>query len=233
MQAVILAAGEGKRMRPLTLEWPKPLVHVAGRPILEHIIDALPREVDEVILVIGYKGDMIKQYFGDTYGGRRITYVFQWMPVGTAHALSMAQPLLEDGRFILLCADDLYGGEAFEKALSYPFALLAATHSDPSKFGVIELNADHTLASIIEKPEVPPTNLISTGAMVLDTRIFQYETVRHENGEYYMTYPLGLFAKEHPIMVVEQDFWVPVGYPEDIKIAEEKLIQRARERRDQ
>ena len=56
MQAVILAAGEGKRMRPLTLERPKPLIEVAGRPILEHIIDALPREVDEIILVVGYKG---------------------------------------------------------------------------------------------------------------------------------------------------------------------------------
>lgn len=225
MQAVILAAGEGKRMRPLTLERPKPLISVAGRPVLEHIIDALPEEIDEVILVVGYKADMIKNYFGDSYKSRCIKYVHQWMPAGTAHALSMTAPLLNEGRFVLICGDDLHGAEAFKKALSYPLSILAATHPDPSLFGVIELNEDGTLASIIEKPDIPPTNLISTGAMVLDTRIFQYEAARHENGEYYMTYPLGLFAKEHPVMVVEQDFWIPIGYPEDIREAEKRLMQ--------
>ncbi|OGG41009.1 hypothetical protein A2118_01860 [Candidatus Kaiserbacteria bacterium GWA2_50_9] len=223
MQAVILAAGEGVRMRPLTLERPKALVPIAGRPLLEYIIDALPREADEIILVVGYRGDMIGNHFGNEYDGRCITYVHQWMPAGTAHALSMARPLLRDERFILLCGDDLHGAAAFEKALAYPLSILAATHEDPRKFGVLELNDDHTLKNIIEKPEVPPTNLISTGAMILDKRIFNYEVVRHENGEYYMTYPLGLFARDHPIMVVKQDFWVPVGYPEDISVAEERL----------
>lgn len=223
MQAVILAAGEGRRMRPLTLERPKPLVSIAGRPLLEHIIDALPTEVDEVILIIGYKGEMIRAHFGESYKNRRVTYVFQWMPAGTAHALSIAAPLLKEERFILLNADDIHGKEAFETALAYPLAILAATHPEPSRFGVIELNEDGTLASIIEKPIAPPTNLISTGAMVLDKRIFDYEAVRHDNGEYFMTYPLGLFAKEHPIMVVEQDFWIPVGYPEDIPVAEGRL----------
>lgn len=210
-------------MRPLTLERPKMLVSIAGRPLLEHIIDALPREIHEIILVVGYKGEMIKSHFGEEYDGRRIRYARQWMPAGTAHALSMAEPLLRDDRFLLMNGDDIHGRGAFEKAFTYPLSILAATHEDPSKFGVLELNADHTLKNIIEKPEVPPTNLISTGAMVLDKRIFDYEAVRHENGEYYMTYPLGLLAKEHPIMVVEQDFWIPVGYPEDIPRAEKRL----------
>ena len=77
MQAVIMAAGEGRRMRPLTLELPKPLIKVAGKPILEHILDALPPEIDEVILVVGYKADMVKQHFGDSYHGRHIRYVYQ------------------------------------------------------------------------------------------------------------------------------------------------------------
>lgn len=225
MQAVILAAGEGKRMRPLTLVRPKPLVLVAGRPILEHIIDALPSEVNDLILVVGYKAEMIREHFGDSYKSRRIRYVHQWMPAGTAHALSMAEPLLEGGRFLMLNADDLHGTRALREALTHPLALLAATHPEPSKFGVISLNADGTLAGIVEKPEAPTTNLISTGAMVLDTRIFKYEAVRHENGEYYMTHPLGLLAKEHPITVVTQDFWMPIGSPEDIGPAERRLIQ--------
>lgn len=223
MQAVILAAGEGKRMRPLTLERPKPLVLVAGRPILEYIIDALPSEVDEIILVVGYKAEMIRAHFGDSYNGRRITYVHQGIPAGTGQALSMAAPLLRDERFLFMNGDDLHGTEAFTKALAYPLALLAATHDDPSKFGVLELREDGTLAQIAEKPEVPASNLISTGAMVLDKRIFGYEMVRHENGEYYVTHPLNLFAAEHPITVVTQDFWVPVGSPEDIPKAEHEL----------
>lgn len=225
MQAVILAAGEGRRLRPLTLERPKALVEVAGRPVLEYIIDALPKEIDEVILVIGYMADMLRKHFGDSYGGRRIRYVHQWMPAGTAHALSMAEPLLREGRFLFTFGDDIHGTEAFEEALSYPLALLAATHPEPWKFGVISLNEDGTLAGIIEKPTAPTTNLISTGAMVLDTRIFQYETARHGNGEYYLTHPLSLFAKEHPIHVIKQDFWIPIGYPEDIKVAEQRLMQ--------
>lgn len=222
MQAVILAAGEGKRMQPLTFKRPKPLIPVLGRPILEHIIDALPKEVNEVILVVGYKADMIKKHFGDSYKGRSIKYVQQSTPEGTAHALSIARPFLNEGRFIFTYGDDIHGAAAIKEALSYPLAILAAEHPEPSRFGVIELNADGTLASIVEKPEVPPTNLISTGAMVLDTRIFQYEMVR-ENGEYLLTHPLGLFAQDHPIMVVEQDFWIPIGYPEDIQLAEERL----------
>lgn len=224
MQAVILAGGIGKRMWPLTLERPKPIIEVAGRTILERIIEALPDEIDEVILVIGYKGDMVRQYFGDSWGGRSITYVYQWMPAGTAHALSIAKPFL-DGRFLLLCADDLHGTQALEKAISYPLSIVVATHTNPSQFGVVEVRPDGTLASIIEKPENPSSNLISTGAMVLDTRLFQYEAERHESGEYYMTSPLALFAKDHPFMVVEQDFWIPIGCPEDIEKTEAILLR--------
>jgi NDP-sugar pyrophosphorylase family protein len=223
MQAVILAAGEGKRLRPLTLLRPKPLIVVGGRPILEHILDALPNEVDDIILVVGYKADMIKQHFGDIYTGRRITYVRQEIPEGTGHALWLTKPLLKEGRFVFMCGDDIHGARALAEAVAQPLALLAAVHEDPSKFGVLKLNADGTLMSIIEKPEVPPTNLVSTGAMVLDTHIFDYDLVRSENGEYYANHPIGLLAQEHPIMVVKQELWLPIGYPEDIAKAEELL----------
>lgn len=223
MQAVILAAGEGKRMQPLTLERPKPLISVAGRPILEHIIDALPSEIDEIILVVGYKAEMIKEYVGDLYKGRAVKYVHA-EPLGTGYALAKAKSLLRGDRFLLMCGDDIHGSRALQEALAHPLALLAAMHEEPSKFGVIELRADHSLASIVEKPEVPPTNLISTGAMVLDARIFDYGMTRQSNGEYYLTEPLGLLAAEHSVRVVEQEVWLPIGYPEDIPLAEERLV---------
>jgi len=222
MQAVILAAGVGKRMQPLTLERPKPLIEVAGKPLIKHVIDALPKEIDEVIVVIGYKGDMIKEALGESYGSRKITYVFQWMPAGTAHSLSIARPFIK-GRFMLLNADDIHGAEALEEAVKHPNSILAATHPEPEKFGVLKVRDDGMMDEVVEKPETPIGNLVSTGAMVLDDRIFDYEAVKHTNGEYYMTHPLGNFAKDVPIKVVEQKLWIPVGFPEDIEKAEEIL----------
>lgn len=227
MQAVILAAGEGRRMRPLTLERPKPLIAVAGRPILGHIIDALPKEIDEVIFVVGYKAEMIKEHFGKTYNGRSITHVHQRTVTGTAGALRLAKPFLKNGRFMLMCGDDIHGGDAIKEALSYPLALLVAEHSNPSKFGVIELATDGSLAHIVEKPDVPPSNLVSTGAMVLDDRIFEYEAKRHGNGEYYVPDALNLLAKDHRVAVVRQNIWIPIGYPEDIPIAEKRLRKKS------
>ncbi len=227
MQAVIMAAGEGKRMRPLTLERPKPLIEVAGKPIIEHVLDALPPEIDEVIVVIGYKGDMIKEHLGDSYGGKKLRYVHQWMPAGTAHALSLARPFLS-GKFLMLNADDILGPEALAEAIKHPLAILVATHTKPETMGVIATKENGTLDSIEEKPENPKSNLVNTGTMVLDDRLFSFEAPRHPTGEYYMTDPMSAMAKEHPVVVVEQPLWIPVGYPEDIPKAEAKLKELGR-----
>lgn len=227
MQAVILAAGEGKRMQPLTFERPKPLIEVAGKPIIEHIIDALPEEIDEVIVVIGYKGQMIKDRLGESYGGRKITYVHQWMAAGTAHALSIARPLIK-GRFLFMYGDDIHGAEALKETLKHPYSILAAPHTDPSKFGVIEKNEDGTLKRLVEKPANPMSNLVSTGGIMLDERIFEYPAPRHESGEYFLTDPVASLGKDYPIMVIEQPLWIPVGYPEDIGRAEEILKELGR-----
>lgn len=222
MKAVILVGGEGTRMRPLTLEKPKPLIEVAGKPILEHIMDALPPEINEIILVTGYKGHMIKERYGDSYKGTPLRYVHQWMPAGTAHALSIARPFL-DGRFLFLFGDDIHGAEALAELVKHPLGMLAAFHPEPQKFGVIERNPDGTLKEIVEKPANPTSNLINPGGIVLDERIFDYPAPRHESGEYYVTDPISMFAKDFPVMVVEQPLWIPVGYPADIERAEKIL----------
>ena len=222
MQAVILAAGKGTRMLPLTLELPKPLIEVAGKPILEHILDALPPDVDEVLIIVGYMKEKIVTHIGESYGGKKIRYVEQWMPAGTAHALSLARPFLA-GKFLMLNADDIMGAEALAKAVTHPLALLVAPHPEPQKFGVVSVGKEGTLEALIEKPENPPSNLVSTGGMVLDERIFSYDVPPQGNGEYYITHPLEQLAKDEPITLVEQDIWIPVGCPEDIGIAEARL----------
>ncbi len=227
MQAVILAAGEGKRMQPLTFERPKPLIHVAGRPILEHILDVLPPEIDEIILVVGYKAEMIEKHLGGEYKGKSIRYVHQWMPAGTAHALSIARPFLS-GKFLFLNADDIHAPEALAEALTHPLAILVSPYDEPQKMGVIALKDDGTLHSITEKPEHPVGNLVNTGAMVLDERIFKYPSPRHDNGEYYITDPFSSLAKDSPVKVVTQSLWIPVGSPADISKAEEVLKEHGR-----
>lgn len=227
MKAVIVAAGEGKRMRPLTLERPKPLIKVAGKPLIEHVLDALPPEIEEIIIVTGYKGDMIKEHIGDSYKGRPVRYVHQWMQAGTAHALSLARPFL-DGKFLYLNADDILGAEALAEALKHPLAVLVATHDKPETMGVITRRDDGTLERIDEKPENPASNLVNTGTMVLDERLFSYEAPRHTSGEYFMTDPMSSLAKDYPVMVIEQPVWIPVGYPEDIDRAEQLLKELGR-----
>lgn len=226
MQAVILAAGEGKRMRPLTLERPKPLVEVAGTPLIEHVLGALPAAVSDVIIIVGYKGDMIRQHLGERHGLRGVRYVEQEVQEGTAHALGLVRPFLT-GQFLLMCADDLHGAVALATAIRYPLAILAARHSEPQKFGVIELGDDGTVRSLEEKPLVPKSDLVSTGALVLDERIFAYDAPLQANGERYVTDQLSALASDAPVHVVLQDEWIPIGYPEDIEKAEATLTARA------
>ena len=89
------------------------------------------------------------------------------------------------------------------------------------------LHAEGVLQSFEEKPEIPKSDLVSTGAMVLDERVFAYPAPRHDNGEYYLTSQVAALAEDAPVHVVRQDVWIPVGCPEDISIAE-RLLQQAR-----
>lgn len=227
MQAVIMAAGEGRRMRPLTLEKPKPLIQVAGKPLIEHVLEVLPNEIDEIIVVIGYKGDMIQAHLGDSYKGRPVRYAHQWMQAGTAHALSIARPLLS-GKFLLANADDILGKEALQEAVKHPLAILVSRSEHPEKMGVVSVREDGTLLAIEEKPEHPKGNLVNTGTMVLDERLFSYEAPRHATGEYFMVDPMSALAKDHPVAVIEQPLWIPVGCPEDIPNAEAILKEVGR-----
>jgi bifunctional UDP-N-acetylglucosamine pyrophosphorylase/glucosamine-1-phosphate N-acetyltransferase len=222
MQCVILAAGQGKRLRPLTDNCPKPLVKVGGKPLLSHIVEALPTAVDELIIVVGYRGDMIKEYCGTEFYGRKVTYVEQVEQNGTAKALWLCKHLLR-GRFLFMFADDIHGKTDIARVTSFSRGMLTMTSDTPERFGVVVRNPDGTLAQMIEKPTHPPSNLVSTGVMVLDDRIFLFEPETPVKGEYYLTEVIERYAREFPIAVVEEHLWIPIGYPEDIKNAERLL----------
>lgn len=223
MKAVILAAGEGIRMWPLTETKPKPMLKIGGKPLLHHIFDALPDEIDEVILVVGYLGDQIQKYFSKRFGRFKIRYVKQKEKLGTGHALHLCKNFLGKDRFLMLYADDLQSKKDLKKLLQYPLSVLVKEIKDPRKFGVVMADKNGKILEIVEKPDNPSSNLASTGVKVLDSRIFKYPLVQHPNGEYYVTYPLAQLAKDYEIIAVKADFWFPIGYPEDLKKAAKTL----------
>lgn len=227
MQCVILAAGKGTRMRPLTQTTPKPLVQVAGKTLLDHIVEALPSSIDELIIVTGYLEEQIQEHCGEEFHGRKVTYVHQDEQKGTAHALWLCKDLLK-GRFLFMFADDLHGANDIARATSYTRSMLTLTTTTPERFGIVVRNPDGTLAEIVEKPEHPPSNLASTGVMVLDDHIFEFDPFAKETkGEYYLTDVIQEYAAQYPIAVVEQQLWIPVGYVEDIEHAEKLLAARS------
>lgn len=224
MQVVILAAGEGKRLRPLTEDRPKPMVPIGDMPILEYTISILPKVIDEVILVIGYKGEKIREHFGDTWKGRKIIYVEQPEPKGTGEALERIRHLLRGEHFMLMFADDLYHPKDLEQCVAHSgMTILVKEAEHPERMGVCMLDDDGNLKEIIEKPEAPPTNLVNIGVYVLHQEIFNTPKYFDSKGEHVLPPQIGYLARIRPIKIIRAQFWHPIGYPEDVEKAKELL----------
>ncbi len=220
MQAIILAAGEGKRLRPLTDTVPKPMVMVEGRPILEYTLSILPKQIEEVIIVIGYRGEQIKSYFGDSFGRLKLTYVEQKNPKGTGDALRAASPYITSDTFLILQADDLYHPDDLENCIQSTSTILVKEAEHPERFGVCFVGENNRLEHIIEKPETPPTNLVNIGVYFLNNKILEMPEIFLPNGESNLVAQIGALAKQEPIQVIKARFWHPIGYPEDVQSAE-------------
>ncbi|MBI5732482.1 nucleotidyltransferase family protein [Candidatus Jorgensenbacteria bacterium] len=223
MKAIILAAGKGERMKPLTLSKPKPLLMVGGKPILHHIVSALPEEINELIFVTGYLGEQIKNYCGNTFLGKKVEYLTQREQRGTYDALLQCKHLLKPNeRFAVFYGDDLIDRRAVEEALSRDLSVICAHAEDPRRFGVVALKDDGTISHIEEKPEQPASNLVITSGIILDHRVFNYPPSMHpKSGEYYLTVAISQMAKEHPVIPIRTPFWMPLGTPEDLSRTEE------------
>ncbi|KKU94349.1 MAG: Nucleotidyl transferase [Candidatus Jorgensenbacteria bacterium GW2011_GWA1_48_13] len=230
MKAIFLVAGNGVRMRPLTLTKPKPLLEVAGKPLIYHLVSKLPEAVDEIILVVGYLGDQIKNYCKDEFLGKKVSYVEQENQRGTYHAVSLCYPLVyndKDKRFFVFYGDDLIDAETIRKMTDYEQAVLVSEVADPRRFGVVVLNEDGSVKEIIEKPENPPTNTVLANGLLLTNKIFQYPPPYAVNSEYYLSTAVAEMAKHEKVMAVKANFWFPIATPEDMKYAEEALQSRS------
>lgn len=226
MQCVLICAGKGTRMRPLTDKTAKPLIKVCGKPILDHIVEALPSEIDELVLVVGYLDEQIRKYCGKEYLGRPVTYVNQEDYCGgTGDALMCAKDVVR-GKFLFMYSDDIHGKNALKEVIKKDHAMLAMASDTPELFGVLAVNEDGTLKEIIEKPENPSSNLVNIGGFVVDDSIFSYEVPVSHLGELLVTDILTAYAKDNPVTIIKQDLWLPIGSPEHITEAERILCPK-------
>ena len=214
MQAVILAAGKSTRTYPLTVYRPKVLLKVANKTLLEHNLDQLEGMVDEAILIVGFKKEMITEAIGDQYKNIAIKYVEQKEQLGTGHALLQARDLIHD-RFLMLAGDDLYSGKDIKKLIKYKYAALAKQVADPSRFGVF-ITEGQKARGIVEKPKEFVSDLANTSCYVFDKDIFTRLTglETSERGELELTDAIhDIAASEDFFVETIQDFWLPIGYP--------------------
>ncbi|TSC72027.1 MAG: bifunctional UDP-N-acetylglucosamine pyrophosphorylase / Glucosamine-1-phosphate N-acetyltransferase [Parcubacteria group bacterium Gr01-1014_38] len=225
MQAVVLAGGLGKRLRPVTETVPKPLVPVLGRPVVEYTLEQLPSEIAEVIFVIGYKGEMIREAYGARAFGRTCSYVVQEQPLGTGHAVKHVAPLLR-GKFLLLYGDDVYGPEGLRRLVQHDWALLTKAVGHPERFGVLQLRPDGVVEHMVEKPTAFVSDVAWVGAAILQPEFLSVETPLSSRGEYEVTDMVNaMIHRGVPFRTEQADLWLPVNTADDIAAAERALAE--------
>jgi bifunctional UDP-N-acetylglucosamine pyrophosphorylase/glucosamine-1-phosphate N-acetyltransferase len=223
MQTVVLAAGEGTRMRPLTARRPKPMLPVAGRPMLEHVLDAaVDAGASRLVLVVGYHDDAVREHVGESYREVPVDYALQESREGTAHAVRAALPHLEEAPFVVLAGDNLYDAATMEELYASVPALGSVEVADPRPYGVLDLAGDR-VTGVIEKPADPPSNRVNASAYAFEARALPWlEAVeKSERGEYELTDVLARQIEAADVRAVTFERWLDVGRPWELLGANE------------
>lgn len=224
MQAIILAAGKGTRLVPLTETLPKPILSVAGTTIIEHNLEQLQGIVTEVFIIVGHKAESIKEKIGNKYKKIKIKYIIQKEQLGTGDAAKTALKFLKN-KFLLIYGDDLYSKNDFKKIIKKQNSILLKKVSDPSGFGQI-LTKNGVVKEIKEKPAEKVSDLVNTGVYFLDKSIFDYKIQKSERGEYEFTDYIKNFIKDKKLNFVLAENWLPISYAWNLLDANEFLLKK-------
>ncbi len=214
MDAVILAAGLGTRLRPHTLTTPKPLLPLQGRPILDWTLGALPASVDRVVVVVHYLAEQIEQYLARQQRFPQYVVVPQGEPRGTGDALRRCQKHIHSDRFLVLNGDDLYGAKDLAALAATPAGVLVQPVDDPRRWGICFQKPDGTLEKLVEKPDLEGRRLANTGAYLFPRAVFRIEIGLSARGEYEITDYVSTLAQRQPVQLIEASFWFPIGTEE-------------------
>ena len=236
MKAVVLVAGKGTRMEPLTSDCPKVMLQVANKPILEHILNsAIQAGIEGFVFITGYLEQQIREYFGDgSKWGVSIDYVLQKEQLGTANAIGYAKGHVEEA-FLVLNGDMLIGQEDLKALLSRTEEAVICVKEveNPSDFGVLEVE-NNKVVRIIEKPKNPPTKLANAGVYLFRESIFDFidrtqASVRKEfeiTDSIQMLIDSGAAVGYSPL----EGRWIDIGYPWDLLKANERLLKDLKSR---
>lgn len=236
LKAIILSAGEGSRMRPLTLTKPKTMLPVAGKPIIQYNIESLrDNGITDILLIVRYKEEIVRNYFGDGSDfGVNISYKTQKDFLGTANAISYGEDFIDDSIIVLngdIILDDEIIHEIIKKYnyLSPDTLMLLTEVEDPSAFGVVEIE-NGNIKNIVEKPkrEEAPSNLVNAGIYIFNKYIFDKirETEISERGEYEITDSVSLQIEDNKTVIGHKTSkdWIDVGRPWELIEVNEELI---------
>ncbi len=240
MKAVVLAAGEGVRLQPITATRPKHMIGLAGKPILQLCLEALKTSgVTEIAVVTHYMGDAIRRFFSDGKQlGLNIEYVEQAEMLGTGNAVSVVEPHVDDD-FVLAYGDLLFSPEAVANVVRLfeakkPAAVMAVVPVEkPESYGVVEVAAGHIVKSITEKPTSgdAPSNLANAGIYMFSKEIFDKlrQIKASVRGEWELTDALSLLIEEAKTVLaaeISEGDWLDVGRPWDLLEANNWVLKR-------
>ncbi|MCS7166092.1 MAG: nucleotidyltransferase family protein [Gemmatales bacterium] len=211
LEAIILAAGRGTRLRPYTEHTPKPLLAVQGKPILHWILQALPAEVSKLYVVVNYLAEQIEAWLAHQENLPSYQIVYQQQPLGSGDALLACKPLVSGSRFLVLNGDDLYSRADLASLLLYDFALLAYPVQHPHLFGILIMGQDGRLQELVEKPNWSGPQLANTGAYILPRSILEIQPTRSPRGEFELTEMVTKLARRQECRVVQARFWYPIS----------------------
>jgi len=227
MKCVILAAGEGKRMHPLTFTRPKVMLQIANKPILEwNLLNAIKADVKEFVFVVGYKSEMVRDYFGN---GKKwnvaIEYVNQGRALGTAHAIGMVERFVDD--CIVLCGDTIFGMQDIKNIAKKEISIGLFEVENAEEYGIVETK-EGKVVKIYEKMNKPFSNIINAGIYHFNKDIFSYirKTDKSPRGEYEITDSINLLLKKEEMNGIFLTEWKDVVYPWHLLDANEEILKK-------
>lgn len=177
--AIIPVAGVGTRLRPHTHTLPKVLLHVAGKPILAHILDDLPTlGIEHAVLIVGYMGELVREYVAAHHPTLKVDYVEQPERLGLGHAVSLAEPFTDGHPVLIILGDTIFEADLGKVLKGGAHAIGVKAVEDPRRFGIVEQDASGRVTRLVEKPEQPTSNLAITGIYYFTSGTPLFEALR-------------------------------------------------------
>jgi len=231
MKCVILAAGEGKRMHPLTFTRPKVMLPLANKPILEwNLINAIDAGLKDFVFVVAYKSEMVRNYFGrGEKWNVKIEYVNQGNALGTAHAIGIVEKFVD--KFIVLCGDTIFGKDDIKNICKKENSMGLIEVENAESYGIVETK-NKKVVKIYEKMESPFTNIINAGIYHFNKEIFNFikKTEKSPRGEFEITDSINMMLEKIDVECVFLKQWRDVVYPWHLFDANEEILKKLRKK---